>query len=612
MTSGSELLDGQYDFPSLPLKTGDFPADQLPQIIKGAVMEACLNDNVAPEIAFQSAMAMVSLVCQDRLIVRRLNGVESVCSLYMLTIAGSGARKTQVDNLFSATVADYDARKKREFDLACEEYRWALEEQKDQERILRGMRKNFLRKQLTSTYEAAIDDAVSAKAVERNRRQKALERTHDALDEARDPSESSKILMVEREPGSKKFIPDENSPEADEPLSAEEILKIQIQTIDNDLNKIKEWHAGNPAPRLFRLLYSDISPSTLERRLQESWPSAALISNEAGDILNSKTISHLSNLDRLWEGKSIDVERSQKQDSVSVANPRLTLSLMIQPAVFDHFLERKGPQARGIGFLARTLICKPTPNYGEREIRKEGGRQTVWKKRFEARIQGLLERMSADFNLRAEDKNTLLSFAPDAQLLWEQDYAENEKLLGRDSKFIHDADFYSRYSEHVARMAALFYYFDSGRFEDDEFDEKSFSNEIPLPAVRSAIAVCQWYRAQFSELFNPQIILERNGELVAAELLRMLLDKQVDAIPLVALQRNVKAHLRKKAAFEPVIDWLHATGRIKVWPRPNPDTGRHIECIHFTDQAPEHLRLIRGLPGRHSHSSLAGGPKQNY
>lgn len=576
----------QEGFPNLPLRKGDFPVDELPEIIKGAVSEACLNDSVAPEIAFQSAMSVVSMVCQDRLMVRRLDGVESVCSLYLLAIAGSGTRKTQVDNLFSAGVAAYDELKKKEFDAACEDYRWELEAQKDQEKILRGMRKGLLKKKLTSIYETAINDAVASKAAVK---------VH--IDDQPTGSDSERAAA-------------QNQLAHDPSLSEEEELNIQIGTIEKNLDRIKEWHACNPLPRLFRLLYSDISPSTLEQRLQENWPSAALISNEAGDILNSKTISHLSNLDRLWEGKSIDIERSKKKDSVSVANPRLTLSLMIQPAVFDYFLERKGEQARGIGFLARTLVCKTSPNYGEREIRQGERRQNIWQVRFNARSWGLLDRISADFNQRTAERRTL-AFAPDAQLAWELDYAENEKLLRQGSKFIHDADFFSRYSEHVARVAALFHYFGSGRFEDDGFGEQALSNEIPLPALQSAIAVCQWYRRQFSELFNPQIILERNGELVAAELLRMVVNWRQADVPLVALQRNVKVHLRRKAAFEPVIDWLHDTKRIKVTAIPNPQTGRPVDCIHFIETAPEYPKVQRAIDWRREAHSLAGGPKQN-
>jgi hypothetical protein len=584
--NNADFISQQEGFPDLPLKKGGFPIDKLPEVIKGAVIEACLNDSVAPEIAFQSAISMVSLVCQDRLLVRRLDGVESVCSLYLLAIAGSGTRKTQVDNLFSAKVAEYDNRRKMGFDTACEDYRWKLEAQKDQEKILRGMRKSLLKRKVTSLYEAAISDAVALRA----RAQGHSENDVSGPD------------GVERDA--------ETGLESGNSLSEAEQVNIQIRTIEADLDRIKRWHACNPPPRLFRLLYSDISPSTLEQRLQENWPSAALVSNEAGDILNSKTISHLSNLDRLWEGKPIDVERSKRQDSVSVADPRLTLSLMIQPVVFDYFLERKGEQARGIGFLARTLICKPSPNYGEREIRKGERRQTTWQDRFNARTEGLLDRVSADFNRRIQNRRTL-SFTSDAQLAWELDYAENERLLRQGSKFIHDADFFSRYSEHVARLAALFHYFGSGRFEEDSFDQAAVSSEIPLPALESAVAVCQWYRTQFSELFNPQIILEKNGELVAAELLRMVLNWRQAEVPLVALQRNVKAHLRKKAAFEPVIDWLHETKRIKVTPVVNPATGRPADCIHFIESAPEYPKVQTATNWRRDSFSLSGGPKQN-
>jgi hypothetical protein len=55
--------------------------------------------------------------------------------------------------------------------------------------------------------------------------------------------------------------------------------------------------------------------------------------------------------------------------SFKVRSPRATISWMVQPAIFHKFMVRKGEDARGIGFLARCLICFPASTQGTRFIR---------------------------------------------------------------------------------------------------------------------------------------------------------------------------------------------------------------------------------------------------
>ncbi|WP_159175204.1 DUF3987 domain-containing protein, partial [Klebsiella pneumoniae] len=44
------------------------------------------------------------------------------------------------------------------------------------------------------------------------------------------------------------------------------------------------------------------------------------------------------------------------------------LSLQVQSVVINRYIERKGDIAKGIGFFARTLICRPFSTQGYRQI----------------------------------------------------------------------------------------------------------------------------------------------------------------------------------------------------------------------------------------------------
>ncbi len=51
-----------------------------------------------------------------------------------------------------------------------------------------------------------------------------------------------------------------------------------------------------------------------------------------------------------------------------IENAKITLSLMVQPGLFDRYMERKGSVARDRIVVARCLISKPATTPGKRFI----------------------------------------------------------------------------------------------------------------------------------------------------------------------------------------------------------------------------------------------------
>lgn len=126
---------------------------------------------------------------------------------------------------------------------------------------------------------------------------------------------------------------------------------------------MKKWKTKG----VIRLIYSDVTPAAFTSRLYDNSRSAGLCEDEAGRIFSGRLVEDLGLLSKLWNGSDITVDR--KHESFKLRAPRCTISWMVQPAVFKKFMERKGEDARGIGFLARCLVCYPLSTQGTRFLR---------------------------------------------------------------------------------------------------------------------------------------------------------------------------------------------------------------------------------------------------
>jgi putative DNA primase/helicase len=81
-----------------------YPLDALPAAIRGAVEEVHEAVQASPEMVASSALAVVSLAVQSLADVSRSRTLPGPCSLYFLTAAESGDRKSTVDRLLGQAV----------------------------------------------------------------------------------------------------------------------------------------------------------------------------------------------------------------------------------------------------------------------------------------------------------------------------------------------------------------------------------------------------------------------------------------------------------------------------------------------------------------------------
>lgn len=118
-----------------------------------------------------------------------------------------------------------------------------------------------------------------------------------------------------------------------------------------------------------RLLYADTTPAAFLGGLHKNSRSAGLSEDEAARMFGGSLVDDLGLLNKLWNGSDIRVDR--KHESFRIRAPRCTISWMVQPVIFKKFMDRKGEDARGIGFLARCLVSYPLSTQGTRFLRSQ-------------------------------------------------------------------------------------------------------------------------------------------------------------------------------------------------------------------------------------------------
>lgn len=87
-----------------------YPVKALPDTIRAAVIEVQAFTQAPMALVASSALAALSLAMQAHIDVRRAEKLESPASLFLLTIADSGERKSTCDGFFTPAIREYETR----------------------------------------------------------------------------------------------------------------------------------------------------------------------------------------------------------------------------------------------------------------------------------------------------------------------------------------------------------------------------------------------------------------------------------------------------------------------------------------------------------------------
>jgi len=256
-------------------------------------------------------------------------------------------------------------------------------------------------------------------------------------------------------------------------------------TADDD-RALLDLRAMAPTPvSVPRLLYADATPEALAHALATGWPSAAVLSAEAGAVFGAHGMGYetilrnLALLNVLWDGGEISVDRRSKP-SFRLRNRRLTFGVMIQPEALRGFIERAGALPRGSGFIARFLIAWPASTQGHRPYRRAPQAMPAVDV-FNARVRALLD-TPLTTDAQGGLAPTMLDLSPAAHAAWVHAYDHIERQLGGAGHYASIRDVAAKAAENIARLAALLHVLDHGP-----------AGEIDESSVESASRIIDWH-----------------------------------------------------------------------------------------------------------------------
>lgn len=147
----------------------EFPLSSLPPLIRDAVIEAQQITQAPLGLVAASALGAVSLVCQNLIDVCRLNTLRGPVSLFLLTLAESGERKTAVDKLLMEPLYQQEM-------LLYSRHKNELTTWKNKEELLKAQKKALLSK-LNKELRKGADESETLRqleALQKNRGEKPV------------------------------------------------------------------------------------------------------------------------------------------------------------------------------------------------------------------------------------------------------------------------------------------------------------------------------------------------------------------------------------------------------------------------------------------------------
>jgi hypothetical protein len=173
-------------------------------------------------------------------------------------------------------------------------------------------------------------------------------------------------------------------------------------------------------------------------------------------------LRYLALLNRLWDGNTF-ARRRTTRESVAIEGRRFTCSLMMQPLVMGRLLATGSGIARGIGSLARFLVCWPESTMGTRAYRP-GDVEAPEIRAYDARLGELLAMplpvVEGSATMELDPPKLRLDAA--AFQVWREFHDDIERELAQRGEYAELRDFAAKAAEQAARLACVLHVFEHG------------------------------------------------------------------------------------------------------------------------------------------------------
>lgn len=309
-------------------------------------------------------------------------------------------------------------------------------------------------------------------------------------------------------------------------------------------------HIEPNKPELKRFILQNASESAILDAINGRGQSITVMSDEGSVVLDSPAFEKQGVMNKAWDGGPIKYTRAHR--AVSAKDVRLTLSLMVQVAVFQEFLRRRKSVVRGSGFFARFLMCFPLSMQGARYSENV---ERSWEKLglFHQRMREIL----AETQNQSTSKDTILEFDEDAKAAWFQFVNQVEIDIQYGQPFSDIRDYASKAGEMVARIAGIFHFF-TGQI-----------GKITCDTLRRAIEIVSFHAYEFQSILSSNF-LQPTGERDIASLLQHIvrLSYQYSSNLLDKNFVRRRSGLREPGQFDWALGTLQARGLVTLWVDP--------------------------------------------
>jgi hypothetical protein len=243
------------------------------------------------------------------------------------------------------------------------------------------------------------------------------------------------------------------------------------------------------APPRPSLRTNDMTVEGVRDALADGHGMIAVISSDAASVLGgyslgrqeSKAASGAS-LSTFWDGQDTTVMRAGR--TIRIKDPRMTMSLAVQPIVAQRFLSDE--TLRGQGFVNRFLPTWPAPQNGLRTLAQPLSADLTTIAAFNATCAKRLRQAlgigaATEFGSPARP-DAVLPLSPAADRVWRRFAIEMERAQGKGGRFEFATGVAARAAEQAARIAVgLQLYQDPG------------AAVVETAALQAGVALARWY-----------------------------------------------------------------------------------------------------------------------
>jgi len=308
-------------------------------------------------------------------------------------------------------------------------------------------------------------------------------------------------------------------------------------------------------PRLIKLTYNNTTIEALCHELNKNSSSAALVYDEGSTFLKSRMIDSLGTINKLWEKGPLSISRRSHNEELYISDPRLSITLGVQPAALEHYQNRRGTEARDLGLFSRFLVCKPRKGRWDEIIE--------WSETQESAANCYNERMTELLNEGMEfiddssKKKKIVTFSSEAaQLFIECRRIIRDEMENNNSILKKIPDFSSKMSRHIARVATNFELIQTGNLI------------VSHDMIQRAINVIIWYAHEYYHTLTPPPDVPQrinDAPLMHDKLIELSNYYSTRYLPKSLAQRHAPGALRNGGRHNAALELLHESNRIRVF-----------------------------------------------